>query len=292
MMANPKKGRNHMKKLIGILLTVTLAVGLAGTALAADEIMVISREAGSGTRGAFVELTGVEAKDADGNKVDNTYEDAIIQNGTAQVITTVASAEDAIGYISLGSLNDTVKALTVDGVEATAENVQSGAYTLARPFNIAVKEGVSDTAQDFIAWILSAEGQQIVADNKYVALTPAEYEAAPVAGKIVVGGSSSVGPLMEKLAEAYMAANADVDIEVQISDSTTGMTGAADGTFDIGMASRELKDSELEKGLLPTVIAMDGIAMVVNNANTLENITTEQIRQVFVGEITLWSELQ
>jgi len=281
-----------MKKLIGILLTVTLAVGLAGTALAADEIMVISREAGSGTRGAFVELTGVEAKDADGNKVDNTYEDAIIQNGTAQVITTVASAEDAIGYISLGSLNDTVKALTVDGVEATAENVQSGAYTLARPFNIAVKEGVSDTAQDFIAWILSAEGQQIVADNKYVALTPAEYEAAPVAGKIVVGGSSSVGPLMEKLAEAYMAANADVDIEVQISDSTTGMTGAADGTFDIGMASRELKDSELEKGLLPTVIAMDGIAMVVNNANTLENITTEQIRQVFVGEITLWSELQ
>jgi len=281
-----------MKKIVGILVALTLVIGLVGAAFASDEIMVISREAGSGTRGAFVELTGVEAKDADGNKVDNTYEDAVIQNGTAQVITTVASAEDAIGYISLGSLDDTVKALTVDGVEATAENVQSGAYTLARPFNIAVKEGVSDTAQDFIAWILSAEGQQIVADNKYVALTPAEYEAAPVAGKIVVGGSSSVGPLMEKLAEAYMAANADVDIEVQISDSTTGMTGAADGTFDIGMASRELKDSELEKGLLPTVIAMDGIAMVVNNANTLENITTEQIRQVFVGEITLWSELQ
>ncbi len=281
-----------MKKLMGILLAAVMGLGLVGTAFASDEIMVISREAGSGTRGAFVELTGVEAKDADGNKVDHTYEDAVIQNGTAQVITTVASAEDAIGYISLGSLDDTVKALTVDGVEATAENVQNGTYTLARPFNIAVKEGLSDTAKDFIAWILSAEGQQIVEENKYVALPAVEYTAAPVAGKIVVGGSSSVGPLMEKLAEVYMAANADVDIEVQISDSTTGMTGAADGTFDIGMASRELKQSELDNGLTPTVIAMDGIAMVVNNANTLANITTEQIRQVFVGEITLWSELQ
>jgi phosphate transport system substrate-binding protein len=281
-----------MKKLMGSLLAIVMGLGLVGTAFASDEIMVVSREAGSGTRGAFVELTGVEVKDADGNKVDMTNEDAIIQNGTAQVITTVAGAAEAIGYISLGSLDDTVKALTVDGIQATTENVQNGTYTLARPFNIAVKEGLSDTAKDFIAWILSADGQQIVTDNKYVALTAAEYTAAPVAGKIVVGGSSSVGPLMEKLAEAYMAANPDVNIEVQISDSTTGMTGAADGTFDIGMASRELKQSELDNGLTPTVIAMDGIAMIVNVANTLENITTEQIRQVFVGEITLWSELQ
>ncbi len=281
-----------MKKLIGILLTLTLAVSLVGSALASDEIMVISREAGSGTRGAFIELTGVEVKDADGNKVDQTTEDAVIQNGTAQVITTVASAEDAIGYISLGSLDATVKALTVNGVEATVENVQNGTYTLARPFNIAVKAGVSDTAKDFMAWILSAEGQKIVSDNKYVPLTAADYTAAPVAGKIVVGGSSSVGPLMEKLAEAYMAANADVNIEVQISDSTTGMTGAADGTFDIGMASRELKQSELDNGLTPTVIAMDGIAMVVNNANALTNITTDQIRQIFVGELTSWGDVK
>ncbi|MCE5343768.1 MAG: substrate-binding domain-containing protein [Eubacteriales bacterium] len=281
-----------MKKLTGILLAIVMGLGLVGTAFASDEIMVISREAGSGTRGAFVELTGVEVKDADGNKVDHTFEDAIIQNGTAQVITTVASAEEAIGYISLGSLDTTVKALTVDGVQATTENVQNGTYTLARPFNVAVKEGLSDTAKDFMAWILGADGQQMVSDNKYVALPVVEYTAAPVAGKIVVGGSSSVGPLMEKLAEAYMAVNPEVNIEVQISDSTTGMTGAADGTFDIGMASRELKQSELDKGLLPTVIAMDGIAMIVNNANTLENITTEQIRQVFVGETTLWSALQ
>jgi phosphate transport system substrate-binding protein len=281
-----------MKKLTGILLAIVMGLGLVGTAFASDEIMVVSREAGSGTRGAFVELTGVEVKDADGNKVDMTNEDAIIQNGTAQVITTVAGAVEAIGYISLGSLDETVKALTVDGVQATTENVQNGTYTLARPFNIAVKEGLSDTAKDFIAWILGADGQQIVSDNKYVALTVAEYTAAPVAGKIVVGGSSSVGPLMEKLAEAYMAVNADVNIEVQISDSTTGMTGAADGTYDIGMASRELKQSELDNGLIPTVIAMDGIAMIVNTANTLENITTEQVRQVYVAEITLWSEIK
>ena len=278
-----------MKKVMGILLTIALGLNLAGTAFAADEINVISREAGSGTRGAFIELTGVEVKDADGNKVDMTYEDAVIQNGTAQVITTVEGDEAAIGYISLGSLGDTVKAVTVNDVEATAENVKNGTYTLARPFNIAVKEGLSDTAKDFIAWILSAEGQQMVTDNKYVALDAAEYNAAPVAGKIVVGGSSSVGPLMEKLAEAYKAANPDVEIEVQISDSTTGMKGAADGTFDIGMASRELKQSELDAGLVPTVIAMDGIAMIVNKANEVANLDLEQIRQIFTGEVTDWS---
>ena len=281
-----------MKKVMGILLTIALGMGLIGSAFAAAEITVVSREAGSGTRGAFVELTGVEVKDADGKKVDMTSEDAVIQNGTAQVITTVEGDENAIGYISLGSLGDTVKAVTVDGVEATPENVKNGTYAVSRPFNIAVKEGLSDTAKDFIAWILSAEGQQIVTDNHYVALEAAAYTAAPVAGKIVVGGSSSVGPLMEKLAEAYMAANADVEIEVQISDSTTGMTGAADGTFDIGMASRELKDSETGAGLIPTVIAMDGIAVIVNKANAVSALTKEQIRQIFTGEVTDWAAIQ
>ncbi|MEA4927765.1 MAG: substrate-binding domain-containing protein [Candidatus Limiplasma sp.] len=281
-----------MKKVMGILLTIALGLNLAGTAFAASEITVVSREAGSGTRGAFIELTGVEVKDADGKKVDMTYEDAIIQNGTAQVITAVEGDENAIGYISLGSLGDTVKAVTVNDVQATAENVTNKSYSLSRPFNIAVKEGLSDTAKDYIAWILSAEGQQMVGDNHYVALTPADYTAAPVAGKIVVGGSSSVGPLMEKLAEAYKTLNPTVEIEVQISDSTTGMTGAADGTFDIGMASRELKDSELGAGLTPTVIALDGIAVIVNKANAIENMTTEQIRQIFTGEVTDWANVK
>ena len=281
-----------MKKVMGILLTIALGMGLIGSAFAASEITVVSREAGSGTRGAFVELTGVEVKDADGKKVDMTTEDAVIQNGTAQVITTVEGDENAIGYISLGSLGDTVKAVMVDGVEATPENVKNGTYAVSRPFNIAVKEGLSDTAKDFIAWILSAEGQQIVTDNHYVALEAAAYTAAPVAGKIVVGGSSSVGPLMEKLAEAYMAANADVEIEVQISDSTTGMTGAADGTFDIGMASRQLKDSETGAGLIPTVIAMDGIAVIVNSASSVSALTKDQVRQIFTGEVTDWAAIQ
>jgi phosphate transport system substrate-binding protein len=281
-----------MKKVMGILLTIALGLNLAGTAFAASEITVVSREAGSGTRSAFVELTGVEVKDADGKKTDMTNEDAVIQNGTAQVITTVEGDENAIGYISLGSLGDTVKAVTVAGIEATPENVTNKTYALSRPFNIATKEGLSDTAQDFIAWILSEEGQKMVTDNHYVALTPVAYTAAPVAGKIVVGGSSSVGPLMEKLAEAYKAINPDVEIEVQVSDSTTGMKGAADGTFDIGMASRDLKDSEKEAGLTGTAIALDGIAVIVNVANTVSNLEIEQIRQIFTGEVTDWTAIQ
>ena len=278
-----------MKKVIAILLTMVLGLTAA---CAASEITVVSREAGSGTRSAFIELTGVETKDESGQKTDNTYEDAIIQNGTAQVITTVEGDENAIGYISLGSLGDTVKAVTVDGVEATAENVKNGSYAISRPFNIATKADISDSVKDFIAWMLSGEGQQIVSDNHYVSLEPQDYQAAPVAGKIVVGGSSSVGPLMEKLAEAYMQLHSDVAIEVQISDSTTGMKGAIDGTYEIGMASRELKQSELDGGLTGTVIAMDGIAVIVNQKSAVDGLTTEQVRQIFTGEATDWAALQ
>ncbi len=278
-----------MKKIASLALSLMMAV-TATSAFAASEITVISREAGSGTRGAFIELTGVEAKNEAGEKVDYTYEEAIIQNGTAQVLTTVESDENAIGYISLGSLNEKVKAVTVEGVEATAENVKNGTYALARPFNIAVKEGLSETAQDFVNWLAGADAQAIVAEKGYVAKEAEEYVAAPKAGKIVVGGSSSVGPLMEKLAEAYMTANPDVTIEVQISDSTTGMTKAADGTFDIGMASRELKDSEKET-LTGITICQDGIAVIVNTNNAVENLTIDQIRQIFVGEVTDWSAL-
>ncbi len=278
-----------MKKFASLALSLMLAV-TATSAFAASEITVISREAGSGTRGAFVELTGVESKNEAGEKVDHTYEEAIIQNGTAQVLTTVQGDENAIGYISLGSLNDTVKAVTVEGVEATAENVKNGTYALARPFNIAVKEGLSETAQDFVNWLASADAQAIVTEKGYVANEAAEYAAAPKAGKIVIGGSSSVGPLMEKLAEAYMTVNPDVTIEVQISDSTTGMTGAADGTFDIGMASRALKDSEKEK-LTGITICQDGIAVIVNTNNAVSNLTIEQIRQIFIGEVIDWTAL-
>ena len=281
-----------MKKVLGILLAVALGMNLVGCALAAEEITVVTREAGSGTRSAFVELTGVEAKDENGEKVDHTYEDAIVQNGTAQVITTVEGDVNAIGYISLGSLGDTVKAVSVDGVDATAENVKNATYAIARPFYIATKGEASATAQDFIAWILSAEGQALVTDNHYVSQDAQDYTAAPVAGKIVVGGSSSVGPLMEKLAEAYQAQHPEVTIEVQISDSTTGLQGAIDGTFDIGMASRDLKQSELDGGLQGTVIARDGIAIIVNLDNPITSLTVDQIRGIFTGETIEWSAIQ
>lgn len=270
----------------------TDATEAAATTLTTD-ITVVSREDGSGTRGAFVELTGVEEKDADGNKVDRTTEDAIIANSTDVVMTQVAGNESAIGYISLGSLNDTVKALNVDGVEASVDNIKAGTYSVARPFNIAVKEGLSAQSQDFINFIMSTEGQKVVEDNKYIPSDNTEsYTASGASGKIVVAGSSSVTPVMEKLAEAYKALNPDVTIEVQQSDSTSGMKAALEGTCDIGMASRDLKDSELEGGLTPTAIAMDGIAVIVNNQNGLQNITMDQIKGIFTGEITSWGDVQ
>lgn len=278
-----------MKRFVGVLLALVLLL-TSVTALAA-EMTVISREAGSGTRSAFVELTGVEVKDENGTKVDQTWEDAIIQNGTAQVITTVQGDANAIGYISLGSLNETVKALKVNGVEAAPECIKDGSYALSRPFVLAVKGELNATAADFMAWMLGEEGQKIAAENGYVSGEPAPYTAAPVAGKVVVGGSSSVGPLMEKLAEAYQTANPQVQIEVQVSDSTTGMKSTIDGIYDIGMASRAMKDSEAEAGLSGVTLCMDGIAVIVNNDNPLTDVTTEQLRQIFTGEVTDWSKL-
>lgn len=257
-----------------------------------QDIVVISREEGSGTRGAFIELVGIETKQDDGTKIDNTTEEAMITNDTAVMITTVAGNPYGIGYISLGSLNDTVKALQVDGADATVANIKSGSYKVARPFNIATKGTPSDATQDFIKYIMSAEGQAVIESNKYIKVddSAAAYTAANLSGKIVVAGSSSVTPVMEKLAEEYMKLNANVTIEIQQSDSSTGMKSAMEGTCDIGMASRELKESELAE-LSPTVIAMDGIAVVVNPGNTLAGLTTEQVRGIFTGEITNWSEV-
>ena len=257
---------------------------------ASEYVNVLSREDGSGTRGAFIELFGIEEKDADGNKVDNTTEEAIITNSTSVMLTSVASDEYAIGYVSLGSLDETVKAVSIDGAEATVENIKNGTYTIARPFNIATKGEVSDIAQDFINYIMSAEGQAVITENGYIGSDDAAaFESNGATGKVTVSGSSSVTPVMEKLKEAYTAVNSGA--EIQESDSTTGMTDAAAGTSDIGMASRELKDSETEQGLTATTIAMDGIAVVVNLDNPTANLTSDQVKGVYVGDITSWDEL-
>lgn len=256
-------------------------------------IAVVSREGGSGTRGAFIELMGIEEKDAEGNKNDRTTDEALIANSTNVVMTQVAGNEGGIGYISLGSLDNTVKALKVDGTEATVDNVIAGTYKVSRPFNIATKGDISEVAQDFINYIMSAEGQQIINDNKYIPVdsAAAAFTSNNAEGTVVVGGSSSVSPVMEKLAEAYKAVNTNAKVEIQTTDSSSGMKAAIDGTVDIGMASRELKDEEKAE-LTPTVIAMDGIAVIVNNANPIEDISSEQIKQIYVGEITDWSEVK
>ena len=283
-----------MKKKVLAIVTAALigTTAFAATASAASgTIDVISREDGSGTRGAFIELFGIEEKQGD-EKVDMTTEDASITNSTSVMMTTVAGDENAIGYISLGSLNDTVKAVKIDGAEASAENVANDTYKVSRPFNIITTDKLSDAAQDFENYIMSADGQKIIEDNGYISVgdKPA-YEAAAVEGKVVVAGSSSVTPVMEKLAEGYKAVNDKVDIEVQQSDSTTGMTSAIDGLCDIGMASRDLKDSETEAGLTATVIAKDGIAVIVNNDSGVEELTSEQVKDVYTGNITTWEDL-
>ena len=284
--------RNFAKKLLCAALALTCISAAACAEFEADKgIAVISREDGSGTRGAFVELTGVEQK-IDGKKVDMTAEDAEITNNTAAMLMTVAGDPQAIGYVSLGSLNDTVKAVKVAGVEATAENVASGDYKLARPFNIAYRaDAQSDLSKDFIAFVLSAEGQKVVADNGYVgSADAAAYEGTGAEGKLIVGGSSSVSPVMEKLIEAYAVVNPKAVVELQTTDSTTGMTSAIDGSYDVGMASRALKEDEAAQ-LESVAIAMDGIAVIVNLENPVDELTVEQIGGVFLGEITAWNEL-
>jgi len=286
------------KSFIVMSLTVILAMLASVTVFAADfdpskDISVISREEGSGTRGAFIELFGIEQKNDKGEKIDMTTEEAIISNSTNVVMTSVASDPYAIGYISLGSLNDTVKALKIDDAEATVKNIRDGSYKIFRPFNVAYKGQLSAVAQDFVNFIMSADGQAVVEEAGYIKVddNAAPFSSANPAGKVVVAGSSSVTPVMEKLKEAYLKINTAAEIEIQMSDSTTGMTSAMDGICDLGMASRELKESELAV-LTPLVIANDGIAVIVNNNNPIEGLTSEQVKGIFTGEITSWSELQ
>lgn len=303
-MSREKERKEDMKKLFALTMAMMMSITvLAGcgnqesTDVAEDGttgsmITVVSREDGSGTRGAFIELFGIEEKDENGEKVDHTTEMAEITNSTAVMMTTIAGNPNSIGYVSLGSLKDDVKAVQIDGVEATAENIKSGTYKVARPFHIAVKDQVSEAAQDFISFIMSQEGQTVIEENGYISQGSTNaYEPSGATGKVIIAGSSSIAPVMEKLKEAYIVKNPNATIEIQQNDSTTGMTSLAEGTCDIGMASRALKDSELEKGLQPTVIAMDGIAVIVNHENTVSNLTQEQVKSIFTGEITDWSEI-
>lgn len=291
-----------MKKFIAMsamaALTAAFAAGCGAggsdeaSAAGGEAISIISREDGSGTRGAFIELFGIE-EEIDGEDVDMTTEEAQITNSTSVMLTTVAGDDYAIGYVSLGALDDSVKAVKIDGADATADNVKSGTYKVSRPFNIATKEGsTNEVATDFIRFILSEEGQAVVEENKYIAIDDVQpFEGTSPSGKAVVGGSSSVSPVMEKLIEAYQAVNPNAEIELQTTDSTTGMTSVIDGNYDIGMASRELKDTELSEGLNGQVIATDGIAVVVNNNSTVEALSSDQVKAIYTGEARTWDEV-
>ena len=279
--------------LVGLVsLSFLTACGGSSDSGQASTINVVSREEGSGTRGAFIELFGVQEKNADGEKVDMTTNTAIVTNSTAVMLTTVAGDANAIGYASLGSLDDTNKILQIDGVDATVENIKNGSYKISRPFNIVTQDGLSDAAQDFIGFILSSDGQAVVEKAGYIPLDNAPaYTAKTNKGKIVVSGSSSVTPVMEKLKEAYNKTNPDIEVEVQQSDSTTGIINATEGTADIGMASRNLEDAELEKGVTETVIALDGIGVIVNKDSKVTGLTSEQVKAIYTGEITSWDGL-
>lgn len=257
-----------------------------------NDITVVSREDGSGTRGAFIELFGIQ-EEVDGKKVDMTTTEAQITNNTSVMMTTVEGNEYAIGYISLGSLDDkVVKALKIDGAEATAENIENGSYKVSRPFNIAVKKDLdNEVAKDFMSFIMSTEGQAVVEEAGYIPVSDVQaYAGTKPEGSFVVGGSSSVTPVMEKLVEAYKELNPNANIELQASDSTTGMTSAIEGSYDIGMASRELKDEEKEK-LDATVIATDGIAVIVNKENPTEEMTSDQVKSIYLGDVLTWDEI-
>lgn len=286
------------KTLMALSLTAICAFSLVGCGgspakESSNKIAVISREEGSGTRGAFIELFGIEQKNKEGKKIDLTTDEAAITNNTAVMMTTVAGNKAAIGYISLGSLNDTVKSLKIDGAEASFSNVNRGEYKIVRPFNLVVKGNLKAPAQDFINFVMSKEGQEIISKAGYIGDEKrAGYQPAKVSGKVVVAGSSSVTPAMEKLREAYKAINPQVKVEVQQSDSTTGIKAAISGICDIGMSSRQLKDSELKAGVQNLRLALDGIAVVVNKENKVNNLSKGQVKDIFTGKIKNWQDVK
>lgn len=283
-----------IKILFGVTLVAVCATGCGKNQknAAGEEISVVSREDGSGTRGAFIELFGIEEEDENGEKVDKTYEKAEITNSTSVMLTTVEGNKNAIGYVSLGALNDSVKAVKINGVEATQENIENKSYTISRPFNIVTKDGLSDVANDFMSFIMSKDGQAVVTEEKYISVSNEEFKSTMPEGKVTVAGSSSVTPLMEALKEAYLKVNKNATIDIQQNDSTTGVNSAIEGICDIGMASRELKDTEVAGGVKSTVIAMDGIAVVVNKDNAVDDLTADQVKSIFTGETTDWGKIK
>lgn len=288
--------KKSLKKCLSAVLLMAAGAGsccfAAGKWNKKSQINVISREDGSGTRGAFIEIFGIEKKNAEGKKIDYTTEEAAITNSTAVMLSSVAGDKYAIGYVSLGSLNNSVKALQIDGAEASVENINNGSYKISRPFNIAVKDNLSEVATDFVNYILSDEGQNVIAANKYIKVkTSGSFQTKAPKGKVVVAGSSSVSPVMEKLIEAYKKINPNATLELQTSDSTTGVTNAINGTCDIGMASRSLKSSEKEKGVNEVTIAIDGIAVIVNQENPTVGLTKAQVESIFTGKVEKWNKI-
>ena len=288
--------KKSLKKCLGAVLLMAAGAGsccfAAGKWNKRSQINVISREDGSGTRGAFIEIFGIEKSNAEGKKIDYTTEEAAITNSTAVMLSSVAGDKYAIGYVSLGSLNNSVKALQIDGAEASVENINNGSYKISRPFNIAVKDNLSEVATDFVNYILSDEGQNVIAANKYIKVkTSGSFQTKAPKGKVVVAGSSSVSPVMEKLIEAYKKINPNATLELQTSDSTTGVTNAINGTCDIGMASRSLKSSEKEKGVNEVTIAIDGIAVIVNQENPTVGLTKAQVESIFTGKVEKWNKI-
>lgn len=288
--------KKSLKKCLGAVLLMAAGAGsccfAAGKWNKKSQINVISREDGSGTRGAFIEIFGIEKKNDEGKKIDYTTEEAAITNSTAVMLSSVAGDKYAIGYVSLGSLNNSVKALQIEGAEASVENINNGTYKISRPFNIAVKDNLSETASDFVNYILSDEGQNVIAANKYIKVkTSGSFQTKAPKGKVVVAGSSSVSPVMEKLIEAYKKINPNATLELQTSDSTTGVTNAINGTCDIGMASRSLKSSEKEKGVNEVTIAIDGIAVIVNQENPTTGLTKAQVESIFTGKVEKWNKI-
>ena len=288
------------RKMMQGLVAVAAAVVLAGCDRGFDpaaEIGLVSREDGSGTRSAFIELTGIQTKGSDGRKIDRTSPTTMIASSTAVALTTVAGDPASLGYLSLGAVNDSVKIVKVDGVAPTREDIAAGRYALVHPFNVVTKgpiEALKPAARDFLNWILCEEGQRIVERAGYLRVsTVIPYTgAASVAGKVVCSGSSSVTPCMEKLKEAYCRTHVGVSIEVQQSDSSSGVADARDGGCDLGMASRALKGSESGSGLVATPIALDGLAVVVSPLNPIESISKEHLRKAFTGEISTWSQMK
>ena len=288
--------KKSLKKCLGAVLLMAAGAGsccfAAGKWNKRSQINVISREDGSGTRGAFIEIFGIEKKNDEGKKIDYTTEEAAITNSTAVMLSSVAGDKYAIGYVSLGSLNNSVKALQIDGAEASVENINNGSYKISRPFNIAVKDNLSAVATDFVNYILSDEGQNVIAANKYIKVkTSGSFQTKAPKGKVVVAGSSSVSPVMEKLIESYKKINPNATLELQTSDSTTGVTNAINGTCDIGMASRSLKSSEKEKGVNEVTIAIDGIAVIVNQENPTVGLTKAQVESIFTGKVEKWNKI-